>query len=275
MTPRTRLHLVMLGAFAGATLLPASATAQDAQVDRLQHQIDALQRELQSLKKQVNESKRAAREAPAQAARVSAPPGGAVVQAGGPQPLVKAPIAMPAGVKVTLGGFVAAESVYRQHNTVSDIGTPFATIPYPFSPLYKENEFRGTARQSRISLLIEGNLDPAQKLAGYFETDFLGVGVTSNYNQSNSWAPRLRVGYLTYDNSDWGFHFLAGQSWSLATQNTVGIAARKENIPLTIDASYVVGFNYTRNWQLRFVEQFNDVVAAGVSVEAPSTIFGG
>ena len=31
--------------------------------------------------------------------------------------------------------------------------------------------------------------------------DFLGVGVTSNYNQSNSWAPRLRHGYLTYDNA--------------------------------------------------------------------------
>jgi hypothetical protein len=90
-------------------------------------------------------------------------------------------------VKVTLGGFIAAESVWRQHNMVNDIGTAFATTPYPFSPLYNEHEFHGTARQSRISLLVEGNIDPYQKLSGYYESDFLGVGQTSNYNQSNSW----------------------------------------------------------------------------------------
>jgi hypothetical protein len=74
----------------------------------------------------------------------------------------------------------AAETVWRQHNMVNDIGTAFAT----FSPLYNEHEFHGTARQSRISLLIEGNIDPYQKLSGYDDSDFLGVGNTSNYNQT-------------------------------------------------------------------------------------------
>src|SRR5262245_4652125 len=110
----------------------------------------------------------------------------------------------PERVKVTLGGFVAAETVWRQHNMVNDIGTAFATTPYPFSPLYNEHEFHGTARQSRISLLVEGNIDPYQKLSGYYESDFLGVGNTSNYNQSNSWAARLRHAYFTYDNTGWG-----------------------------------------------------------------------
>jgi hypothetical protein len=137
---------------------------------------------------------------------------------------------MPGGVKVTLGRFLASEALYRQHNTVSDIGTPFASIPYPFSPLYKEPEFRGTARQSRISLLVEGGIDSAQKLASYTEVDFLGVGVTSNDNESNSWSPRLRVGYLTYDNSDWGFHFLAGQAWSMMTQRTRSESPRVKKI---------------------------------------------
>ena len=140
------------------------------------------------------------------------------------------------------------------------MGSNFGGIPYPFSPMFNENEFRASARQSRISLKVEGNLDQYQKLWGYYEMDFLGVGTTSNYNQSNSWAPRLRQAFFDYDNSFTGFHFLAGQAWSLLTQNQVGITQLKENIPLTIDASYVVGFNYTRNWQLRFVEQFNDVV---------------
>jgi hypothetical protein len=116
----------------------------------------------------------------------------------------------PERVKVTVGGFIAAETVWRQGNEVADIGSNFGAIPYPFSPLYNENEFHGTARQSRISLLVEGNLDPFQKLTGFYETDFLGVGTTSNYNQSNSWAARLRHAYFTYDNSGWGFHFLAG-----------------------------------------------------------------
>jgi hypothetical protein len=273
MTIRNRLHIstLMLGTFAGAALLPAYAAADDAQTERMQRQIDALQRQLQSLQKQVSESKKASREAPAaQAAQVPAAPGGTYAQAGGSTPL-KAPMALPAGVKMTWGGFLAAEGVYRQHNTVSDIGTPFTSIPYPFSPQYNEPEFHGTARQSRISLLVEGGLDPVQKLAGYYEMDFLGVGVTSNYNQSNSWAPRLRQGYLTYDNSDLGFHFLAGQAWSLLTQNTVGITPRKENIPLTIDANYVAGFDYTRNWQIRAVKDFGPTVSLGLSIENPAS----
>ncbi len=267
MTIKNRLQILMLGAFAGATLVPAYAAAQDAQSERLQRQIDALQRQLQSLQKQVIETKKASQEAAA--ARGSAASGGAYAQAGGLP--AKAPWPMPAGVKLTWGGFLAAESVYRQHNAVADMGTPFTSIPYPFSPLYSEHEFHGSARASRISLLAEGAIDPVQKLAGYYEMDFLGVGVTSNYNQSNSWAPRLRHGYFTYDNSDWGFHFLAGQSWSLLTQNTVGIVPRKENIPLTIEANYVAGFDYTRNWQIRMVKDFGPMFSLGLSVENPAS----
>ena len=173
-------------------------------------------------------------------------------------------------VKLTWGGFLAAESVYRQHNTVSDMGTPFTSIPYPFSPQYSEHEFHGSARASRLSLLAEGTIDPAQKLAGYYEMDFLGTGVTSNYNQSNSWDLRLRQAHLTYDNSNTGFHLMAGQGWSMATQNTVGIIPRKENVPITIEANYLAGFDYTRNWQLRFVQDFGQVFWVGLSLENPA-----
>src|SRR5260370_31315424 len=82
---------------------------------------------------------------------------------------------------------------------------------------------------------------------------------------------RMRHAYVTYDNTAWGFHLLGGQSWSLVTQNTVGITPRKENIPLTIDADYVDGFNYTRNWQIRLVQDFGQKVWLGVSVETPAT----
>src|SRR5262249_6734845 len=116
-------------------------------------------------------------------------------------------------------------------------------------------------------------IDPYQKLSGYYESDFLGVGQTSNYNQSNSWAPRLRHAYFTYDNTGWGgwgFHILAGQTWTLATQNQVDMTPRKENIPLTIDANYVVGFNYLRQWQIRGVVDVAPGIALGVSAENPA-----
>jgi hypothetical protein len=252
----------MLGAC--AILAPACASAQDAQSERLQRQLDALQSQVQSLQKQVAEQKK--REAVA--AQASA---GTAYGADAKMPLkTKAPLLSP--VKLTWGGFLAAETVFRQHNTVSDIATPFAAIPYPFSSQYSEHEFRGTARTSRLSLLVEGTIDPVQKLTGYYEMDFLGTGITSNYNQSNSWDMRLRQAHLTYDNTDWGFHLLAGQAWSLATQNTVGMTPRKENIPLVIDGSYVAGFDYIRGWQLRLVKDFGPVFSAGISAEAPAEL---
>jgi hypothetical protein len=188
-------------------------------------------------------------------------------------PVMKAPAIMDK-IKITPGGFVAAETVYRTRNMVNDMGTIWNNVPYPFSPLYGENEFHGSARQTRLSVLVEANIDAQQKLAGYVETDFLGAGTTSNFNQTNSWAPRLRHAYLTYDKNDWGVHFLAGQSWSLLTQNQVGITPRKENIPLTIDANYIVGFNFARQWQVRYVQDFGPMFWLGVSLENPATIDG-
>ncbi len=242
-----------------AMLVPGYALAQDAQ---LQRQVDELQSQVQSLQKQVAASKKreAAETQGAQGAYAASTP---------LMPLkTKAP--PPPAIKMTWGGFLAAESVYRQHNTVSDMGTPFTSIPYPFSPQYGEHEFHGSARASRLSLLVEGAIDPMQKLSGYYEMDFLGAGITSNYNQSNSWDLRLRQGYFTYDNVSNGWHVLAGQSWSLATQNTVGITPRKENVPLTIESNYVAGFDYTRNWQVRFVKDFGPMFWAALSFENPA-----
>ncbi|HZD29746.1 MAG TPA: hypothetical protein VE251_13765 [Xanthobacteraceae bacterium] len=274
-----RQKLMACTALLGAWLLvPATAGAQSAseKIERLERQTELLQRQLKELQAELAQTRKKTErvEAKVEAAPArspAAPPAGTVFSKGPPIP------PPPERVKVTLGGFIAAESVWRQHNMVNDIGTAFATTPYPFSPLYNEHEFHGTARQSRISLLVEGNIDPYQKLSGYYESDFLGVGNTSNYNKSNSWAPRLRHAYFTYDNTGWGgwgFHILAGQTWSLATQNQVDMTPRKENIPLTIDANYVVGFNYIRQWQIRGVVDVAPGISLGVSAENPAAIVG-
>jgi len=266
---------LMCGALVGASFLaldPAAAqsVSDSEKIERLQRATEQLQKQLKTLQDEIAQTKKKTEKVEAKVeaapARYPAAPAGALITKGPPPP------PPPERVKVTLGGFVTADSVWRQHNAVADIGTPFAAIPFPFSPLYNEHEFHGTARQSRISLLVEGNIDPWQKVSGYYESDFLGVAANSNYTETNSWAARLRHGYLTYDNSGWGFHFLAGQAWSLLTQDQVGITPRKENIPLTIDANYVVGFNYTRNWQIRAVQEFGPGISLGVSVENPAAI---
>ena len=177
------------------------------------------------------------------------------------------------GVTVTLGGFLAAESVFRSRNEVADIGSSFSGVPYEQNPTYHEPEFRGSARQSRIAVLFEGAPSTVARVAGYFETDFLSSGTSSNSNESNSYTLRVRQAYATFDRSDWGFHFLGGQAWSMLTLNRVGITPRQENVPLTIDAQYVVGFNWARQWQVRFVKDWDRKVWAGISFEEPQTVY--
>ena len=57
--------------------------------------------------------------------------------------------------------------------------------------------------------------------------------------------------------------------------NKAGIAALKENIPMTIDAGYIPGFTFTRNGQVRLVKNFGSMVAVAVSVENPQTLYTG
>jgi hypothetical protein len=248
MTGTKRLRILLLGVFAGAAFVPAYAAAQDAQTERLQRQIDALQQQLQGLQKQVGETKRAAQQA-AQAA-AAAPLAGAYGQA--PPPRAggmpgKAPwAALPAGVNLSWGGFIEAAGIWRERNEVADVASDFNNIPYTISPLHNENETRFSARQSRLWFLAEGDISTTQIAKAYFEMDFLGAATTANSIESNSYNPRIRQAFMNYDDNAAGWHVLAGQAWSLLTQNKVGIKERQENIPLTIDAQYVVGFNWAR-----------------------------
>ncbi len=176
------------------------------------------------------------------------------------------------GFHVQMGGFLASETVYRDHNMASDIDTPFAKIPFENSMGYAPSEFRGSARQSRFSLLVQRDFDSSTRISGYYELDFLGAATTSNSNQSNSYTPRTRNVYLTVDWQDLGLHLLAGQNWSLVTLNGDGITPRQEIIPATIDAQYAVGFDWARQWQLRLVKEWNKKYWAGISFEEPQTV---
>ena len=114
-------------------------------------------------------------------------------------------------VKVTLGGFIEATGIERNLYTGSDVNSKWnlgaGGFPLQNSPNYYQNEFRGTSRQSRLSLLVQGQDDYAA-LAAYYEMDFLGggSGTSGNSVESNSYNPRIRLLYATYNAE-------AGTSW--------------------------------------------------------------
>ena len=278
---KRRGGLLLSGTVLASIFATAPSFAQDAQTDQLQRQINALQKQLQTLQSQVTETKQQAK-----AAQESAQTAQQSVQniptglynadvAVAPLPMKAAPSWF-GGIHVSLAGsFIAMEGVWRQRNEISSGASDpnFAALPFHNSPLYFENENRYSAQQSRLAIKASGDIDPTQHLTAYWENDWLGAGVTANSRESNSYNLRMRQAWLFYDNDYWHSHFLAGQAWSMLTANKVGILPGTENAPLSIDAQYVVGFNWARQPQLRFVQDWNKWAWFGVSVESSQTAF--
>jgi hypothetical protein len=169
------------------------------------------------------------------------------------------------GITLTPGGFLAAETVWRQRAEGADINTNLNAIPYPGSSQAKLSEFYGSGRQSRISMLAQGKLDH-MNLTGYLEADFLGAGSTSNNNQSNSYVLRQRQVWGQAALSS-GWSFTGGQMWTLITETRVGEDNRSEALPMTIDPQYTVGFSWARQYGFRVVKNFNNKIWFGLSVE--------
>jgi len=160
------------------------------------------------------------------------------------------------GVTITPVAFFAAEGVWRQHSVNSDINTPFNTIPLPSANQGHVSELNFSGRQSRLGGLFEGNAGTF-KLSGYFESDFLGTGTSSNNNQSNSYVLRQRQIWGKGETNG-GFAITGGQMWSLVTEDGKGTDNRTEKLPNTIDAQYMVGFSWTRQPGFRIQQRFGD-----------------
>jgi hypothetical protein len=176
---------------------------------------------------------------------------------------------------VTLGGFIASETVWRSRNEGSDVGSSFSGIPFPSTSTAHEQELRFTARQSRLSVMAQGNVNEDTHLTFYSEFDFMAGPGSANSNESNSYSPRIRNVYATVDWDAEGVELLAGQNWSLLTLNSHGITPRNEVTPATIEAQYVVGFNWSRQPQVRVVKNFDHQVWIALSAENPQTTFAG
>ncbi len=177
------------------------------------------------------------------------------------------------GIRVNLGGFIEAAGIYRSRDLNSDMSSKFQALPLANSAAYYQDETRFSARQSRLSLLVQGDVNPATHLAGYYEMDFLGAAKSANSKESNSYNLRVRHLYTTADWDTYGLHILGGQTWSLVTMNNFGITPRNEVTPLTIEAQYVPGFTWARQPGFRIVKDlFGKKLWLAASVENPQTI---
>jgi len=168
------------------------------------------------------------------------------------------------------GSFLAGETVWRSAATGSDIPTAFSSLPLQASDYAQLSEFYGSGRQSRIALLAEGKAKDFT-MRGYYEADFLGAGITSNNNESNSYVLRQRQLWAQAQRAKWTV--TAGQMWSLVTETRQGMTPRTEATPQTIDPNYVPGFSWERQYGFRVV---NEVVPQrvwlGVAAENPETL---
>ncbi|WNO11107.1 DcaP family trimeric outer membrane transporter [Teredinibacter sp. KSP-S5-2] len=147
--------------------------------------------------------------------------------------------------KVKVGGYLKLDAMFTELDEGTwpanawyrDFYVP-STVPVESDTTESEGmTFDMHARQSRFNLGTETEID-GHTLKTYIEMDFM---TTSNGNErvSNSYSPRLRHAFLTYDN------WLFGQTWS--TFQNVGA------LPETVDFIGNTDFGiFVRQTQIRY-----------------------
>ncbi|MGO4514551.1 hypothetical protein AB4Y89_02065 [Terriglobus sp. 2YAB30_2] len=175
------------------------------------------------------------------------------------------------GISLTPGGFLSLDTIYRSKSMAAEVNTIFSQLPYAGSGLAHVSEWYGSGRQSRFSLLAEGKTGFG-KLTGYFETDFVAAGATSNNNQSNSYVLRQRQlwGQAAFNS---GWTFTAGQMWTLATEHRRGAEPRAESLPNVLDAAQHIGYTWGRLGSVRVTKKFGESVQAAFSLEQSQALF--
>jgi len=166
--------------------------------------------------------------------------------------------------------FVEAATVWRSAATGGGINTPFTGVPLDNSDAAQLSEFYGSGRQSRIAIKATGKASNAT-LSGYYEADWLGTGITSNNNQSNSYVLRQRQIWAQAALNN-GWTFTGGQMWSLATETTHGLDNGTEILPATIDPQYTAGFVWERQYGFRVAKDFGNKLWLGASAENAETL---
>jgi hypothetical protein len=141
-----------------------------------------------------------------------------------------------------IGGYVKADLIYSDYGdgsvAAANPGRDFyipGTIPVGGEG---ESYFDASAKESRINFKSEHNLDNGSKITTFVEVDFLLSG-QGDERVSNSYAPRLRHAFLTYDK------WLFGQTWF----TFFNVAALPENLDFVGPAESTI---FGRQTQVRY-----------------------
>jgi len=248
--------------------LPRQLEEMREQMDKLQKRIFELESEVQSMK--AGKSKSVATHAPAPEGKgvltraILSEPDGSVISG-------EATAFHYKGLTLTPGGFLEGTMLVRSRNENADIANSYSAVPLNGSSNAKLSEFRGSARNSELSLLFRGTAGTSA-LRGYIETDFLGAAPTANYVESSSWTPRLRQLWFELDRPS-GWSITVGQMWSLLTTNKEGLATLSELRPPGEDGQFVVGFTWARQRAFRITRNFNNKVWTAFALESPETTY--
>jgi len=149
---------------------------------------------------------------------------------------------------VKIGGYVKLDALYSSYSDgpYEGLGRDFyvpSQTPVERTGSKSQGYFDMHARQSRVHLATESNVG-GHKLKSYIEIDFM-VTAGGDERISNSYAPRMRHAFISYDK------WLFGQTWS-TFQNVASLPETVDFIGNT-DAGIFVRqpqIRYTRdNWQ--------------------------
>lgn len=179
---------------------------------------------------------------------------------------------------ITPVGFMDMTAVTRSTNPGTGIGTNFGSIPYGNTQQGALSETRFSIQNSRIGARVDA-LVKDWKVMGYWESDFLGqTGNPPNGGiavTSNPYVFRMRLYWV--DLRKGKFEFLAGQSWSLATPNRVGISPLPGDVFYSqdMDVNYQLGLAWSRVPGFRFGFHPSDKVVFGFSLENSEPYVGG
>ena len=158
---------------------------------------------------------------------------------------------------LTFGGFAELAGIYRNRNEVADVSSNFNTgIPFPNSPQYHMSEFRGSARQSRLSLLTQGSQDGDAHGRSLSRNGFPELRSDGKFGGEQQLQPAHAAFLRDVPSQGRRLYLLAGQTFSLATLEKKGMMPRQEQIPLTIDGQYVAGLQLDAQSAVALREEF-------------------
>src|SRR5690606_22411203 len=116
-----------------------------------------------------------------------------------------------ANTEFTYGGFIKFDAMYSQYGDGAGptlaVGRDFYVPATILVAGEKGSSTDFNARSSRINFKTVTTLDNGEKVTGFVELDFLTT-TEGDERASNSFAPRLRHAYFSYNN------VLVGQTWT-------------------------------------------------------------